>query len=292
MRARPVADAKNWRPHILVLSGSPTKRWHLIELAAALGHGRALMTVATVVPKRSFTPERQRKLEGSMREYLARNGVQSLVRVLPSANPFVGAERLVETYGLGALTPNTVLIGDTSEAGHLKRYARMVRFFHEARRNVIIVRDDGRGFGARRRIDVWWGGMKKNGSLMMILAYLLRTSLHWRGAEVRIKMITPTAEAAVVAHHNLERVMSELRTGALPDVLVAGGRPFDEILHASSRDADLVFLGMAEPQGDFAAYYEQLQRRVSGLPTTVFVLAAEDLAFGEVLLPQEAADET
>ncbi|MEM8805723.1 MAG: amino acid permease, partial [Cyanobacteria bacterium P01_G01_bin.38] len=26
-------DPKNWRPHLLVLSGAPTKRWHLIEMA-------------------------------------------------------------------------------------------------------------------------------------------------------------------------------------------------------------------------------------------------------------------
>ncbi|HSG09510.1 MAG TPA: hypothetical protein VLA36_14210, partial [Longimicrobiales bacterium] len=31
-------DPRNWRPHFLVLSGSPMKRWHLIELAADFSH--------------------------------------------------------------------------------------------------------------------------------------------------------------------------------------------------------------------------------------------------------------
>lgn len=283
MRTTRDADPKNWRPHLLVLSGSPTKRWHLIQLASALSHNRALMTVATVVPKRSFTPERQRKLESSMRDYLARRGVQSLVRVLPAANPFSGAERLVETYGLGALSPNTVLIGDTSEDGHLKRYARMVRFFHEARRNVIIVRDDGRGLVRRNRIDVWWGGLRGNGGLMMILAYLIQSSLQWRGVEVRIKMAVPNEDAARGAMTNLQELLGEMRTGAIPEVVVIGERSFDELLHESSAGADLILMGMAEPDENFAAYYNGLRARTAGLPTTIFVLGAEEIGYGEVL---------
>ncbi|MEO1692174.1 MAG: amino acid permease, partial [Cyanobacteria bacterium J06631_6] len=37
-------DPKNWRPHILVLSGAPRKRWSLIELADGFSHNRSLMT--------------------------------------------------------------------------------------------------------------------------------------------------------------------------------------------------------------------------------------------------------
>ena len=69
-------------------------------------------------------------------------------------------------------------------------------------------------------------------------------------------------------------------------MIVADGRPFDEILRAASADADLVFLGMAAPDsvdGDFEAYYARLRERTAGLPSTVFVLAAEEIAFGQVL---------
>ena len=43
-------------------------------------------------------------------------------------------------------------------------------------------------------------------------------------------------------------------------------------------------MGMATPGADFRGYYESLLSRVEGLPTTVFVLASEELAFDEVLL--------
>ncbi len=286
------SDPKNWRPHILVLSGAPTRRWHLIDLTAALTHNRALMTVSTVLPAHAFSVERQQAMEANIREYLARRGVQGLVRVITAPNPFVGATRLVEAYGLGALVPNTVLLGDSRNPAHRRPYCKMITHFYQSQRNVIIVRDDEkRGFGERKRIDVWWGGLKGNGGLMMILAYLLQTSLPWQDVEVRIRMVVPTEAAAEGAHANLAAIVERIRTGARPDVLVADGRPFAQILRESSADADLVFLGMAEPQDDFVDYYQQLRARTEGMPSTVFVLAAEEIAFREVLLQREHADE-
>jgi len=284
MRISPAPDPKNWRPHLLVLAGSPMRRWNLIDLARSLSHNRALMTVAAVVPKRGFGPDRQRKLESSMRDHIGRRGVQALVRVIPARNPFVGAERLVETYGLGPLTPNTVLLGDTEEESHRRRYARMIRFFHDSRRNVVIMRDPtGAGFGARRRIDVWWGGLRGNGGLMTILAYLLQASLQWRGVEVKVRMAVPTDEAARDAMLNVEALLDRMRTGATPDIVVSGKRPFHQLLRESSADADMVLLGLATPDDSFADYLTRVRERTEGLPTTLHVLAAEEIGYGDVL---------
>ncbi len=284
MRLSGTVEAKNWRPHILVLSGAPMKRWHLVELATAFSHNQALMTISTVLPTRAVSAERQQTIEINLREYLARRGVQGLVRTIRAPDPFEGAERLVEAYGLGALVPNTILLGDTEEERHYARYCGMVEHFYEMRRNVVIVRaDDTHGFGRQKRIDVWWGGLHGNGGLMKILAYLLQTSLEWQGAEVYIKMVVSTEDAAKDARAGLGPIIQQTRTGAELVVLVAEGRPFDTILHESSQDADLVFLGMAAPNGDFTSYYRALRARSRGLPATVFVLAAEDIGFKDLL---------
>ena len=66
---------------------------------------------------------------------------------------------------------------------------------------------------------------------------------------------------------------------------------FEEILHESSEGTDLIFMGMAEPNNDFLNYYTSIQNRLKGLPTTILVLAAEDISFGEVLLQQDAFQE-
>jgi hypothetical protein len=162
----------------------------------------------------------------------------------------------------------------------------MVEQFYFSRKNVIIVRDnEERVYGNRKVIDIWWGGLQGNGALMLILAYLLQSSFRWQDARVRLKMVVPDEEAARDARKNLESMAARTRTGAEPHVLAAAGRPFFEILQASSSDADLVFMGIAQPdRGNFEQYYADLRKKTEGLPSTVFVLAAEEIAFREVLL--------
>jgi amino acid transporter len=287
-RLRDAPDPKNWRPHILVLSGAPTRRWHLIDLASSLSHNKALITVSTVVTSATFDKERLSGLETTIHDYMERKGIRCLVRAVSAPSPFDGATSLVDLYGLGALVPNTVLLGDSESPERREEYCRMIDHFFRSKRNTAIVRyNSERGFGRRRNIDIWWGGLKGNGSLMMILAYLLRTSLSWRGARVIVKMVVPSADAVPTVARNLQRLVDDSRTGAVSSVIPADGRPFDEILRDSSANADLIFMGMAEPHTGFVEYYEQLQERLNGLASTVLVLSAEDVSFGDVLIEKE-----
>ena len=280
-------DPKNWRPNLLVLSGAPTGRWHLVELAQALTHGRALMTVATVLPSGSRGLGAQAEMEEKISDYRERRGIQSLVRVEQAATPFAGMERLVSTYGFGPLVPNTVLLGVTEQPGHLEEYCDTLETMHDLRRNVVLLRHDReRGFGERRRIDVWWGGLQRNGGLMMLMGYLLRTSVAWSRATLCVKLVVGDDRAARAAGANLDRIIEGLRIGAEAEVLVGDPDEFPRILRESSGDADLILMGLAQPGQveDFPAYYRQLQETTRGLPSTAFVLASEELDFAEVLL--------
>ena len=289
LRLRHTRDPKNWRPHLLVLSGSPTRRWYLIRFADWLSHRRALVTVSSVITDKSVTLDRQRAMENTIHDYLARRGIEALIRLIRAPDPFEGAERLVEAYGLGDLSPNTYLVGDSEVPEHRDAYCRMIARFHEGRRNVVILHYNAdMRFGRCERIDVWWGGLKSNGGLMLTLAYLLQTSVDWRGADVRVKMVVPTPEAAAGARPNLEAIVRSMRSGATAEVLVSDGRPFVDIMRDSSRGADFILMGMREPDEQFKMYYERMRDMVEGMPTAAFVLAAEDMPFGEIVVNLES----
>lgn len=277
-------DPKNWRPHILVLSGAPRKRWSLIELADGFSHNRGLMTVSSVLPSGSRDLKQQLNLEKTIRDYLQKRGVRALVRVVTADDPFDGAVKLVETYGLGPLVPNTVVMGDSEQPDRREGFCNAIAEIHASKRNLVIFHENQQqGFGFRRKIDVWWGGMQSNGSLMLLLAYLLRTDINWRNARIYLKLVVPNQAAAAAAKDNLHNFSKSLRIDVIPKVIVADDRPFDEILQQSSGNSDLVFLGMAAPSVGFTDYYEKLQGKVASLPSTIFVLAAPDFAFGELL---------
>ncbi len=195
----------------------------------------------------------------------------------------------MEAYGIGSLVPNTMLLGASESEEHRDEYSAMLTKFHAARRNVVVLHhNEVLGFGQQKRIDVWWGGLKGNGGLMMTLAYLLQTSVPWRGAHLRIKMVVPTEAAAESARDNLTGIIRNLRTPVSPEVIVSDGRPFGQILSASSAHSDLIFMGMKTPdESGYADYLAGLSRQVHRLPTTAFVLAAEDLQFSDILFAGE-----
>jgi solute carrier family 12 (sodium/potassium/chloride transporter), member 2 len=242
--------------------------------------------VASVLPEDARESERQAEVEAQLQDSLQRRGVEAFVRLVTAPDPFTGAQRLVEAYGFGKLVPNTVILGTSEHVERRDRYCEMIEHFHEQKRNVIIIRDpDHVGFGARRTIDVWWGGLQANGGLMLVLAYLLRSNVDWEEAEVRLKLAVKSHEAAKEAKAGLSELLGDLRIGEVRvDVTVAGERDFSEILKVASSDADIVFLGMATPSENFRTYYDRLQEISEGLPPTAFVLADGTLEFAEVLI--------
>ncbi len=277
-------DTKNWRPHILVLSGIPKKRWLLIKFADDLTHNRGMTTVCSVLPSGSRDVSQQGNMQDTIREYLDKRGVQALVRVVIATDFFDGAKLLVETYGIGPLMPNTVVLGDSQEPARRDRYCQLIGHIHKAKRNVVIFREDSdRGWGQHRRIDVWWGGLQNNGGLMLLLAYLLRTDVDWRNAEIYLKLVVPEQTAVEATQANVDSLIQNLRISAMSQVLISNGRPFYNILHKSSQDADLVFLGIRTPGENFTEYYEDLQSKTANLPSTAFVLAAPGFSYGEIL---------
>ncbi|MEO0539683.1 MAG: Na-K-Cl cotransporter [Cyanobacteria bacterium P01_A01_bin.105] len=289
-------DPKNWRPHLLVLSGAPTKRPHLIDMATALTHGRGMVTVASILPVGTRNLAQQESMESTIQDYLERRGKEAFVKVITAADPFSGAEQLIESYGIGPLVPNTILLGDTEnpDPDVRRSFYNIIGKCHQAKRNIIICRaqPDAMENSTRRRrkqIDVWWGGLQDNGGLMMILAYLLRTSSQWRTADINVKLVVRSDNAAVAARNNLAELIGLLRIGAKSNVIVADEKkPFEKILRSSSAQANLILMGLAVPDEQFAERYTSLQKMTAGLPPTIFVLAAEALSFSDLLKKDRA----
>jgi solute carrier family 12 sodium/potassium/chloride transporter 2 len=63
------------------------------------------------------------------------------VRIVTSDDPYAGAERLVEAYGLGPLVPNTIILGDNENPDVRDRYCQFIANLHQSDRNVVIFRE-------------------------------------------------------------------------------------------------------------------------------------------------------
>lgn len=117
----------------------------------------------------------------------------------------------------------------------------------------------------------------------LLLSHLLRRSVDWSDVQIQVKLVVPEPAGRQSAEENLTSLLKEMRVDAKGEVILSEGRSFKEVLTQSSKGADLVMLGMAEPGSNFAPYYDRLHHLADGMPTTVFVLAAQNLPFRRIL---------
>ena len=283
-------DEKTWKPNILVLSGSPTSRWYLIELANAISRGRSLMTVATVLSEDDLSSERIRQTTETIQAYLKKRQVESLVKVMRADDMISGLHGLIRAYGFGPLTPNTILLGETEKRQTFIEYARLIETISHMKRNLVIVRggEEKPELEEGSRIDIWWSRKSQNAGFMLALAYQLRRSSGWQKSQLYLKTaVQEPGEEYDIAKKDIEEFISKERLDAIPEVIIADNREIFDAIKMSSQAASIVFLGMRSPQEgesheSYSQYYEHLLDNTDGLPPTAIVSAAENVEFQRI----------
>jgi len=284
-------DAKNWRPHIIVFSASPKQNWLVIQLADSFNHKGLLTVISVISPSQNY--QTIKELETQTRDYIEDKKVQGLVKYISASQPFQIIPQLTETYGIGPLVPNTVVLGDSlaSAQGNWEshqEYCQMITQIHETNKNIVIFKENKqKKFGDYSRIDIWWRGLKGNGSLMLLLAHLLRFDWHWRRATILLKMVVENETMVEERKKQLQELINKLNINVIPEVLVSKNTDFQQTISFYSQTADLIFLGLAEPEENFAEYYRKWQEKTQNLPSMAFVMVANNFAFEEVLQKDE-----
>lgn len=280
--------ARSWNPNILVLSGSPTARWYLIEMASELARGSGCLTVATILPVESWSAEKVEGLRKSIRSFLAARQVEALVKVLPEDDLETGAAALIKAYGFGPIAPNTILLGETEKYENYLMFAGLIRLVSQTGRNLVMVREGPQEFSDENPIiHVWWRGERRNIGLMITLAYLLARHCDRKTPCIVLKTIVDKAQDVEQAKTRLLEFVKEQRLTADVDVIDRAEREPFEIIRESSRDAGLVLMGMLAPtpevsDADYSAYYARLIHHTGDMPTTAFVMVAENVDFGSL----------
>jgi amino acid transporter len=282
-------DEKTWRPNILVLSGSPSSRWYLIEIARAITHNRGLLTIAAILPKDKVTADRIENMRNSIHELLIDRNVVAMTKILAAESMYEGATNLITTYGYGSIVPNTILIGDSDNPEHLDSYIEIIRSAYEYGRNLIVIRE-GKQESAEKRIDVWWDSKSENAGLLLALSYLLKTSPRWHESRFLVRTIADSFDDKAKKSVSLKNFVDRVRLDAETEVLEHGGEDSFSAIAQASNNASFVFLGMRPPETNepneiYSAYYSQLMKKTEGITAPVaFVLAGESVDFDKIFI--------
>lgn len=264
---------KNWRPTTLALSGNPNSRLTLSRYATWIESGRGIVTLASVLTGDFHeNVKRRREAQAELEKYVTDNNLPAFVEVIVSPSFDEGFSVLLQAHSIGPLKPNMVMVGWPPNANSIQTFARHLRLASELDMSQVIVVDHGLPTGQPSRIDVWWRG-RRNGSLMVILAYLLTRNWSWSRARIRLLKMLDDNETADQAREQLESLIEAARLDA--DFKVVEHGDFKQLLKEHSSDADVVFLGFSPPDDDRAdGWHATYANFVEDLPTALIVCSS------------------
>jgi hypothetical protein len=277
---------KNWRPIILALGGASQARPHLSMYGHWLAAGHGVLSLGHVI--QSDVENRLQRLVSQERllyGFINEHGLEAFPAVVAAQTVAEGMESLVQTHGLGALRPNTVLLGwptDTGDPEELiekrESYAATLNSVAALERSTVSLKFSPAALEAQvdnvplGTLDVWWRG-NQNGELMLLMAHLLTQNPAWRSRPIRLlRTIQNEAGRADVMNH-LNELIEKARIRATPHVVVT-----DDALQAiaeTSRSAGIVFMGMTVPEdGKAEEFFQRMGTLAGNLPRVAFIRSA------------------
>ena len=267
----------------------------MVELAHSLVHGEGLISVVAIVVKQDLSEERLKSLEESTRQFAFKNGVNCIVEVYSGSDFNTEATSIVKHYGLGPLSPNTIILGQPHQKPVSIEMINLINEIHRSKKNLLLVRHSDDGLSStgksleskRRRIDVWRSDQDDNSSLMLALAFLLKTSTEWVRTKISIRTIVESEEERQGVEGFLKdflkraRMKADIHIYLRPDIegLATG-------VNTYSQGADLVMVGLKRPENmnseAFRTYLQTMIDKTSIIPRLTFVLAGEEIDFNEI----------
>ncbi|MEM7454785.1 MAG: amino acid permease [Planctomycetota bacterium] len=271
---RQLYHPKNWRPIILVMSGGGGNRTHLVILGHWLTSGHGILSLGQVIQGNvEDRLDRIENQESLLERYISEQELDAFPNVVAAPSLTEGIEYLIQCSGLGALRPNTLLLGWPAEESKAEPLVASLRVIKGLRRNVIIARSTELEAEPRKppkgTIDVWWRG-RQNGELMLLLAHLLKQNRDWSTRKIRLMRIVNDDSGVEEVTRHLEELATESRIEADPVVFVASNAK--EVIQRESQNSAVVILGFELPdEGGEGDFFRQMESLASGIPRALFV---------------------
>ena len=276
---------RDWRPCMLVAARETEVRKQLLTLGAWFEGGSGFTAALMVVDARGARMGRDWfKAREALTLELKQLKRRSFPVVISAASLEQGLQAAVQSFGIGAVHANTVLLNrrefESSENNGESSLISLVRSVARLRCNTVILSINLDGWlpveaikPEEKRIDVWWKG-DNSSRLMLLFAHLMSRDAAWEDCVIRVlAMNYDTNSQGNMA--DLQAVLDDIRITALPVIVTDIS---DEVIVKYAGDAAFVFLpfylGNNQVSGPLGTPCDDLLGRLN---TVAMVMAAEDI---------------
>ena len=278
---------RNWRPHILAFTNHAERRVPLLTFSEWIEGQSGLITAVRLIEGDRLSMKAfRREAEEELRAQIKAHDFNIFPLVVQTEDVTSAIPLLLQSYGIGPLRANTVLVNWYGQSGSGVHSLQALKYGHDLRTafrmgyNLIVLHHDVTEWDTLvdsnqedRRIDVWWRA-DATSRLMLLLAYLMTRQKVWRRASIRV-LTAGTGERLSQAKQDLIKTLEEVRIDAQAQI-VKDMTP--ETVVAQSAKSSFAFLPFRIREFklcDINGY--SLNRMLPQLPPTALVMAAEDI---------------
>jgi amino acid transporter len=277
----------DWQPHILVFTRAEKRRDRILRFASWISGGSGMITAVQLVEGEGTSQSVRGLREGAEAELRAEIRDQNLEvypLVVGASDLRIGAATLVQSWGLGPIRSNTVVLNWMEEGSEGTSaelwYGRLLANAICLEQNVVVLNTDEASWdrleeipNEERFIDVWWFD-DESSRLMLLFAYLMTRAEGWDEARIRV-LIPTSAESRQKIEANVRRRLEESRIEAEIETIVD---PDQTTVAAHSHDSPVVLLPLRVSGMRLSTpLSEDLRVLLTHLPVTALIAAAQDV---------------
>lgn len=276
------SDTRNWRPNIILFSGGSQARPYIVEMGKWLTGKLGILSNFHLIEDKSTDSLFKISEEKNPN---AAEGV--FTRNFVSRNVYEGIDVITRVYGFSGVEPNTILMGWARNTDDPDQFAKLIKNFNELDLNSLFIDyDKEKGFGEKKRIDVWWRGAGNNFALELALVRFLSSTNDWRDAEVRFIVISQNSSIVNRAYKNLTQIIEQYRINATVRIInneIEQRKPV-EIILSESAESDLILFGIPDiSEQNSQSFINSINELTANLGTVLLVRASskfEELSIG------------
>ncbi len=236
---------KNWRPTIAVFTGNPETRKALLQYACLFECRRGIVSMVELMTGDFTQLKEHRKSEmARLAKFADENGLNVFPEVIVAENFDDGLRVFIQAHSIGPIKPNIAMLGWPREEARFEPFIAHVGVIAALGMSSVVhvdLKNRQAPTFPSGRLDVWWRG-HKNGSLMLILAYLLSQNPLWVRVRIRVLRIIESPSGENEASEELRKLVEASRIDAETKIVVSNEN-FSDTMKKESSDAVAIFMG-------------------------------------------------
>lgn len=285
--AKTEETSKSWRPNFLVFNKKIDGYSHnLLQFAQSISQSKGFLTIASILSEPMASHKEKISLKKEIAQKLAAQNIDALVQLVYAEKLTAGMNQMLENYGIGTLTPNTIVFGGITEED-AEDFAAVINNAYQRSTNIVILHERAGDAVAltendARDIHIWWDDAHiANSRLMLVLGYMLKSNPSWRKASLSLKATVENEMMREQKSQELASLFSTKRLTTHTDILVSANleREYFPLIENFSKEAGIIFLSLRPPKEkesieEYASYLKMMTQFSDQLPPTAFVLSS------------------